>query len=260
MRLYQLKIKNFRGLKGDGNIIKFDKSDIIFLIGQNNVGKSTFLRGYEFFVNSKQNAKISDFYDYNKSLPIEMEGWFIHEDEDADDESYAGKGKSKDPEWINKWADEKGLIRVRKTWTAENSLFTKQTYSPFEKKWIDNGFGGFDSLFTKAAPLPIAINAMEDEESLNEKVNKLMQDRYLKKVRETQSKLYEDALEKIQMLEDALTSSEEISRLNAELNSHFKKVFSELSLKIQAQNVKDIKLEDLFKISSWKICLRKIIR
>ena len=247
MRLYQLKIKNFRGLKGDGNIIKFDKSDIIFLIGQNNVGKSTFLRGYEFFVNSKQNAKISDFYDYNKSLPIEMEGWFIHEDEDADDESYAGKGKSKDPEWINKWADEKGFIRVRKTWTAENSLFTKQTYSPFEKKWIDNGFGGFDSLFTKAAPLPIAINAMEDEESLNEKVNKLMQDRYLKKVRETQSKLYEDALEKIQMLEDALTSSEEISRLNAELNSHFKKVFSELSLKIQAQNVKDIKLEDLFK-------------
>lgn len=48
MRLYQLKIKNFRGLKGDGNIIKFDNSDIIFLIGQNNVGKSTYLRGYEF--------------------------------------------------------------------------------------------------------------------------------------------------------------------------------------------------------------------
>lgn len=247
MRLYQLKIKNFRGLKGDGNIIKFDKSNIIFLIGQNNVGKSTFLRGYEFFVNSKQNAKISDFYDYNLSLPIEMEGWFIHEDEDVDDENYTGKGKTKDPEWIHKWVDKEGFIRVRKTWTAENCLFKKQTYSPIENEWKDNGFGGFDSLFTKAAPLPIAINAMEDEDSLNEKVNKLMQDRYLKKVRETQSKLYEDALEKIQMLEDALTGSEEISRLNAELNSHFKKVFSELSLKIQAQNVKDIKLEDLFK-------------
>lgn len=247
MRLYQLKIKNFRGLKGEDNIIKFDKSDIIFLIGQNNVGKSTYLRGYEFFVNPKQNAKNSDFYNYDTSIPIEMEGWFVHEDEDADDESYAGKGKSKDPEWINKWADKCGLIKVRKIWTIENGTFKKQTFSPVDMEWKDNGFGGFDSLFTKAAPMPIAINAMEDEESLNENVNKLMQDRYLKKIRETQGQLYEETLEKIQSLEDAITGSEEIGKLNAELNSHFKKVFSDLSLKIQAQNVKDIKLEDLFK-------------
>lgn len=247
MRLYQLKIKNFRGLKGDENIIKFDNSDIIFLIGQNNVGKSTYLRGYEFFVNSKQVAKRPDFYDYNPEIPIEMEGWFVHEDEDIEDESFVGKGKAKDPEWISKWADADGIIKVRKTWVAENSSFKKQTYSPKEEKWIDNGFGGFDSLFTKAAPIPIAINAMESEDSLNEKVNKLMQDQYLKKIRESHAKLYEEALEKIQKLEDAITGSEEIDKLNIELNSHFKKVFSELSLKIQAQNVEDIKLEDLFK-------------
>lgn len=247
MRLYQLKIKNFRGLKGDRNVIKFEDSDIIFLIGQNNVGKSTYLRGYEFFVNSKQTAKLSDFYDYNPTIPIEMEGWFVHEDKDLEDESFAGKGKSRDPEWVSKWADAAGIIKVRKTWVAENSLFKKQTYSPKEEKWIDNGFGGFDSLFTKAAPIPIAINAMESEETLNEKVNKLMQDSYLKKIRESQAKLYDEALEKIRKLEDAITSSEEIGKLNMELNSHFKKVFSELSLKIQAQNVENIKLEDLFK-------------
>ena len=247
MRLYQLTIKNFRGLKGERNTIKFEKSDIIFLIGQNNVGKSTYLRGYEFFVNSKQVAKRSDFYDYNPSIPIEMEGWFIHEAEDVEDESFAGKGKSKDPQWVSKWADADGIIKVRKTWSVENSLFKKQTFSPQKDQWIDNGFGGFDSLFTKAAPIPIAINAMEDEESLNEKVNKLMQDRYLKKIRESQSELYEEALGKIQKLEEAITNSEEIGKLNVELNSHFKKVFSELSLKIQAQNVEDIKLEDLFK-------------
>lgn len=247
MRLYQLTIKNFRGLKGERNTIKFEKSDIIFLIGQNNVGKSTYLRGYEFFVNSKQVAKRSDFYDYNPSIPIEMEGWFIHEAEDVEDESFAGKGKSKDPQWVSKWADADGIIKVRKTWSVENNSFKKQTFSPQKDQWIDNGFGGFDSLFTKAAPIPIAINAMEDEESLNEKVNKLMQDRYLKKIRESQSELYEEALGKIQKLEEAITNSEEIGKLNVELNSHFKKVFSELSLKIQAQNVEDIKLEDLFK-------------
>lgn len=95
MRLYQLKIKNFRGLKGDGNIIKFDNSDIIFLIGQNNVGKSTYLRGYEFFVNSKQVAKRPDFYDYNPEIPIEMEGWFVHEDEDIEDEVLSVKEELK---------------------------------------------------------------------------------------------------------------------------------------------------------------------
>ena len=38
------------------------RSDIIFLIGQNNTGKSTFLRAYEFFTNSKQKATLDDFY------------------------------------------------------------------------------------------------------------------------------------------------------------------------------------------------------
>ena len=61
MKLLKLTVKNFRGLKGDKNIINFDDSDIIFLIGQNDVGKSTFLRAYECFVNSKQQAAKSDF-------------------------------------------------------------------------------------------------------------------------------------------------------------------------------------------------------
>ena len=49
-----------------------------------------------------------------------MEGWFVHEDEDIEDESFVGKGKAKDPEWISKWADADGIIKVRKTWVAEN--------------------------------------------------------------------------------------------------------------------------------------------
>lgn len=61
MKLLRLIINNFRGLKGDENIIDFSKSDIIFLIGQNNVGKSTYLRAYEFFVNPKQVAQIRIF-------------------------------------------------------------------------------------------------------------------------------------------------------------------------------------------------------
>ena len=64
MKLQKLIISNYRGLKGSENIIDFLNSDIIFLIGQNNVGKSTYLRAYEFFVNPKQSATIEDFYNY----------------------------------------------------------------------------------------------------------------------------------------------------------------------------------------------------
>lgn len=61
MKLQRITIKNFRGLKGDSNTIDFSNSNIIFLIGQNNVGKSTYLRAYEFFVNPAQSAEKEDF-------------------------------------------------------------------------------------------------------------------------------------------------------------------------------------------------------
>lgn len=53
MKLIKLIISNFRGLKGS-NTIDFTNSNIIFLIGQNNIGKSSFLRAYEFFIDPKQ--------------------------------------------------------------------------------------------------------------------------------------------------------------------------------------------------------------
>ena len=57
MKLQKITIKNFRGLKGENNTIDFSNSNIIFLIGQNNVGKSTYLRAYEFFVNPSVEVK-----------------------------------------------------------------------------------------------------------------------------------------------------------------------------------------------------------
>lgn len=243
MKLYKLIIKNFRGLKGEENEIKYEDSNILFLIGQNNVGKSTYLRAYEYFVTPKQVAVITDFYNQDITIPIEMEGWFVKEDKDDQDESYT----SKDPDWVDKWADDNNYIKVKKTWKENGKSFKKFTFSPKEDKWIENGFGGMDTLFTSVAPQPIAINAMEDEDTLNEKVNKLMQDRYLKQVRTNHPELYKAAIDSIQQLENAITGTEEMQKLNAELNEHFQSVFSNLSLKIEANNTSNIKVEDLFK-------------
>ena len=113
MKLCKLTIKNFRGLKGDQNIINFEDSNIIFLIGQNDIGKSTFLKAYEFFVNSKQKAEKSDFYNYDESNNIEIIGEFLKEDFDEQNEEFS----SKEPDWIDKWVNpETNRIVIKKVW------------------------------------------------------------------------------------------------------------------------------------------------
>lgn len=244
MKLQKLIISNFRGLKGSENIIDFSDSNILFLIGQNNVGKSTYLRAYEFFVNSKQIAKLEDFYDYKTNNHIVIEGWFYKEDNDENDDSISKD--SKEPNWVAKWVCGDGYIKIRKTWN-NIGIYSKETYSPNDNKWVANGFGGFDSLLTKYSPKPIAINAMEDENTLEDKVNKLIQDKYLKKLKEDYETLYNKALESIKELQSKITDSDEVSKLNDDLNSHFKETFSDLTLKIQASKEENIKLEDAFK-------------
>jgi predicted ATP-dependent endonuclease of OLD family len=245
MKLARLKIQNFRGLKGDKNEIDFTTSNIIFLIGQNNVGKSTYLRAYEFFTNSKQNAVREDFYNHNPESPIIIEGWFIKEDDDEHD--IALQGKSKDPDWLNKWVDNDGFIRIKKEWKSINSTFEKSTFSPSENDWVPNGFGGFDTIFTSYAPAPIAISAMEDQASLEEKVNKLIQDDFIKKVKETYPDEYQTVIDKVKELQSKITGSEAVENLNTELNTHFQQVFAELTLKIQASKEENLKIEDAFK-------------
>jgi predicted ATP-dependent endonuclease of OLD family len=247
MKLAKLKIQDFRGLKGENNIIDFANSNIIFLIGQNNVGKSTYLRAYEFFTNSSQKAVIEDFYNHNQDTPIVIEGWFIKENEDENDTDLQGKGKDKDPEWMNKWVGNDGFIKIKKEWKEANKSFIKFSFSPFENTWVNNGFGGFDTLFSRYAPTPIAISAMEDQTSLEEKVNKLIQEDFIKKIKDNYSNEYNDLIEGIKNLQLKITGSDDVEKLNTELNTHFQKVFADLTLKIQASKDENIKLEDAFK-------------
>lgn len=245
MKLAKLKIQNFRGLKGDKNEIDFIKSNIIFLIGQNNVGKSTYLRAYEFFTNARQIATMEDFYNHSSENSIIIEGWFIKEEEDENDTTL--KGKSKEPDWLSKWVDANGFIRIKKEWKLINTTFEKSTFSPSENNWVANGFGGFDTIFTSYAPTPIAINAMEDQTSLEEKVNKLIQDDFIKKIKEKYSDDYTNLIEGIKNLQSKITGSNDVEKLNTELNAHFQRVFADLTLKIQASKDENIKIEDAFK-------------
>ena len=242
MKLKELVVKNFRGLKGDQNKIDFTSSNIIFLIGQNNVGKSTFLRAYEFFINAKQKAIKEDFYDYDTKIPIEIIGVFIKEDSDEED-----KDLNKDPDWIKKWVNEENLVRVRKKWNNPGGSFEKETFNPKTNDWVSNGFGGFHTKLTKYTPTAIAISAMENETTLEEKVNKLIQDDFIKKVKEDFPEKYQAVVNQIKDLQGVIIGTEQVKKLNEQLNENFCKVFSDLTLKIESKEENNLKAEDAFK-------------
>jgi predicted ATP-dependent endonuclease of OLD family len=247
MKLIKLIINDFRGLKGGNNVIDFTNSNIIFLIGQNNVGKSTYLRAYEYFTTPKTIATKEDFYNHTSENPIIIEGWFVKETNDENDDELQGKGKDKDADWISKWVGTDGLIKIKKIWSNIGAVFEKYTFSPEKNDWVLNGFGGMETLFTKYAPQPIAISAMEDQTSLEEKVNKLIQDDFIKKAKETFPDEYDELIQKVKNFQSKITGSESVENLNAELNKHFQQVFAELTLRIQASKDENIKIEDAFK-------------
>jgi len=231
MKLVELRIRNFRALGGDRNTIQFEDSNVIFLIGQNNVGKSTFLHAFEFFVNPRQKSVVADFFNYDVTIPIEIEADFRKEDGDEENSDFTGE-----PEWIDRWVQTgTGLITVKKEWSEVDKTFKKSTKNS-EGEFVANGFGGMDSLFTKYAPTPIAINAIETVETFEKKVNEIIEKEHLKKLATDYAEEYQNAVTAIHTIQDRVTSSEAISAYNTNLNTSFKKVFPSLSLKISIRD------------------------
>jgi predicted ATP-dependent endonuclease of OLD family len=76
MRLRKFEIHNFKGIRQ----ASFEWDDIIILIGENNVGKSTVLQALDYFLSGTQ---IRDETLFNGHLTdadhaIELVGWFDH--------------------------------------------------------------------------------------------------------------------------------------------------------------------------------------
>ncbi|ALC91581.1 hypothetical protein AM500_18665 [Bacillus sp. FJAT-18017] len=229
MRLKRLIVNNFRGLKGEENIIDFEGSDIIFLIGKNNFGKSTFLDAYNFFVEPKMKSTIEDFYNKNTNIPIEIMGVFLIEDSDSKDKSLS----KDDPEWINKWVDKSdGTVKIKKVWNNVDNEGKKQTYNPDTHCYVDGGFGGFDTLLKKYAPTAIPINAVTTAEELEKQINDIITKKHIKKLESDYSEKYNKIIISLNELKDDISKSSDINNINTKMNMFFSEVFPDLRLQI----------------------------
>ncbi|PCD07994.1 hypothetical protein CMV16_08090 [Peribacillus simplex] len=228
MKLKRLIVNNFRGLKGEENIIDFEGSDIIFLIGKNNYGKSTFLHAYNFFVEPKSKSTLEDFFNKDSSLRIEITGIFITEENDENDKILS----KEDPGWIHKWVDKEGFIRIKKVWSNVGEEGKKQTYNPVTTVFEDGGFGGFDSLLKRYAPTAIPINAVTSAEELEKQINEIITKKHIKKLETDYADKYSTIVTGLKELKDDISKSSDISKINDKMNTFFSEVFPDLALQI----------------------------
>lgn len=99
---------------------------------------------------------------------------------------------------------------------------------------------------------------METEDSLEKKVNKLIQDEFLKKINENEEfeNEYNEAIEKVKSLQERIVGTNLIAEYNGQINEAFSRIFTDLVLKIELKGDDKIKLEDAIK-NSHSIIVQK---
>ena len=176
MTIVYLAVNNFRGLTGglSSNRIEFKDSNTLFILGQNNTGKSTFLEAYDFFYSNSGPLK-TDFYRQDQTTPIEFE---IEVELDSHDQDQIEKSAPKQKESYKKYLSDANTIKLRNTWkglgkTADNN---SATWNPTESVWDMVGYAsvGLHSVFQSCLPKPIFIKAMPTEEEAKKVLNEIL--------------------------------------------------------------------------------------
>lgn len=223
MKLIELTVKNFRSIKGDGITLSLEDSDIIFLFGQNNAGKSSLLAAYEYMIAPNKKAGLDDFLGFDVDKVIEIKASFLKED--GDDVEFEQKG-------FNKWVDQDGRISFRKTWAAANEVGQKETLDPESDQYVSDGFGGLEQHLTKHSPTPVRIPAFPTSADLTKFVKDMIQKSVLKSLKDEEAEAYDKVLTEINLLQDRILSKEVITGKSANANRNFQKIFPNLTLDI----------------------------
>lgn len=230
MKLIKLKISNFRGIGGNvtttGVEIDFENIDLVYLIGQNNTGKSTVLHAYEYFVTSSMVVKENDFHNNNLN-PIIIEGWIQAESDEERDH----------PAMRNS-IDANGIGRFKKQWNQIGKVAEKFTFNFSNGRWGLGGAGGFDSLLQNACPEPIWLRGLDDVEIVLEKVQKLIKDKVIDNA--INSTRFEIIQTQLETLRQEVISDEYSIRLQTRLNEMMQETFPDLQVSLFGNKKDDI--------------------
>lgn len=231
MKISFFGVNNFRGISGGlgQNKIIFEDTNTLFIYGQNNVGKSTYLRAYEDFYRDTK-PTISDFYksDFNNQIEFEIEVKLQQFDKDRI-EAKAPKQKDSYKTYLN---DDK--LRIKKTWYKDGKAIKarNETYNYKSGEYEKVGYAtiGLHTVFQSCMPRPIFIKAMPTEDEAKEILNSILKGMAESTLKSEDLAALDEAKAKIQELQDKMYNPELISDYQDSVNTYFSKIFDDTIL------------------------------
>lgn len=233
MKLIRFAVNNFRGINGglSNNSINFDISSSIFIFGQNNVGKSSFLRAYQsFYEDSVSNEDFTD----SKQKDIETEIWL--KIEEAKDKEIIDQGTG------NKFTNLKSnyldgdILKLRKIWKFEDKgkVSINETFNVSTAAWEDIGYGGIGMhpVFKPLMMKPLFIKAMPDESEVEGIVNEILREAATKQLSDHDNVALQDAEKVLAKLQEKVYSKTTIESYRKKVNDKFKTLFQDYEMGI----------------------------
>ncbi|MCT4617412.1 MAG: ATP-dependent endonuclease [Candidatus Gracilibacteria bacterium] len=242
MKILNFAVNNFGGINGglEQNRINFDNSNTIFIFGQNNVGKSTFLRAYKFFYDN-ETPKLEDVYEKdNNNIEFELELELDQYDFDRISRRAPSKTES-----IKKFLKDGKILKVLKVFETEKTgdkITIKKaknlTFNPETLNWENSNYGslGLDGVFQRCLPTPIFIKAMPTEKEIADIVNKILKGKAEKKLKERESEEYKEAEAKIKELQKKMYNPEAVEKYKEEVNKYYQKLFPDTKIELEEKD------------------------
>ncbi|XDD52968.1 ATP-dependent endonuclease [Leptospira sp. WS4.C2] len=237
MKINFFAVNNYRGISGglENNKINFHNTNTLFIYGQNNVGKSTFLKAYNFFYEDTL-PLIDDFHKKKIENEIEFEIEVIL---DSFDKGRIEKAAPKQKESYKKYLNN-DILRLKNTYKkGDKGKVEKlaQTYNPATNTYESIGYGsiGLHSVFQSCLPKPIFIKAMPSEEETKSILNEILKAMAEGKLKDSELDELQQARQKIKELQDKMYNAETIQNYQDSVNKYFKRIFSDTSLSFKEQ-------------------------
>lgn len=226
MRLLKLRIKNFRGIgSGDdrnGVEVTLDEQDIIFLIGKNNIGKSSILHAYDYFFQNPKSS-IDDFHNKDVDLPIEIEVELLANKDEMEQLDLKLHGN--------------GNPILRRIWEVPKEASTIYIGKYGCKPEVSKETSKEVKLLKADLPEPIWIRGMAKTQDVVSTIQNLVKDAILDQMKEDPifKEAYKTVENSIISLQETLRESGFTDQLGNKMSQSLKKVFPEISLHIGNQ-------------------------
>ncbi len=242
MKIIRFAVNGFRGINGglDNNSVNFENSNTIFIFGQNNTGKSSFLAAYNnFYMNSEPEMEDFHMQDLKNEIVYELEVEL-----DEYDKQRMNEVSAKANFLFNNYV-QNNRLRLQKIWRIEDGgkgkkqsiKSSNKTFDPSKKIWDEKDYGGIGlhEVFRECLPQPILIKAMPTEIEVESTVQQVLTTKAQESLEAKDNKKLKEAVKVIEELRDKMFDPARIENYRTKVNEQFQKLFSDTAISFNPQ-------------------------